>query len=81
MNVSKEKNIIKFEVDVDKIYCVNISTGEAIGLRGKTIKTNTNTSNNPNIKSHILRRFVLFSLSAIESNFSLDNSSSIVTEK
>lgn len=39
MNVSKEKNIVKFEVDVDKIYCFNISTGEAIGLKGKTIKT------------------------------------------
>lgn len=39
MNVSKEKNIVKFEVGTDKVYGFNISTGEVIGLRGKAIKT------------------------------------------
>ena len=39
MNISKERNFIRFTTDEGKTYSINLNNGELIGLRGLPIKT------------------------------------------
>ena len=52
-----------------------------MGYKGKIMSISENKSTIPNSKSHMFFILDLFSFSAIESNFSPDNNSSIDTEK
>lgn len=38
MNITKEKNLLKLSAEEGKVYTLNLTTGEWIGLRGATLK-------------------------------------------
>ena len=39
MNITKERNFIRFTTNEGKTYSINLANGELIGLRGLPIKT------------------------------------------